>query len=255
MENIRVGPVWSKSKEDIWNDVFEHLGERDAGKPFLRKIPSWGYAIVLIVSAGLAACFYTVTEEAARGEHSAVRLPDHSTVMLNAESKISYKPYGWLLSRTVTLEGEACFEVKPGSRFSVQSGRNRRVNVLGTTFNVYARPEMYRVTCLSGRVEVSAGREVTALSPDMQATCRGGAWDVGRNAVSGEGAGWIRGQFAFVEMPLPEVIAEIERQYDIHVTSDAGLNHIYTGHFFRTEKPEDVLQIIGKPFGITFNIE
>ena len=29
----------------------------------------------------------------------------------------------------------------------------------------------------------------------------------------------------------------------------------YTGNFMKTERPEDVLEIIGRPFGITFNIE
>lgn len=259
MKNIKINPEWSKSKEDIWNEVFERLdGKLDAGRSFPGRIPLWGYAAVLFISAALVIRFYTVTEEAGRGVHSTVRLPDHSTVTLNAESKISYKPCWWFLSRMVTLEGEACFEVKPGSRFGVQFGRNFRVDVRGTAFNVHARPEMYRVTCLSGQVEVSAGQEMIVLHPGMKATCRNQAWSVGRDTVPGEGAGWMRGQFTFVETPLPEVITEIERQYDIRVTSasaPAGLNHIYTGRFFRTEKPEDVLQIIGKPFGITFSIE
>jgi ferric-dicitrate binding protein FerR (iron transport regulator) len=255
-KNIRIRPRWPESKAEIWNDLFESADGR--GRETVstaKRFPLWRYAAVLLVPVVLTVHLYTVTEEAARGEHSVVRLPDHSTATLNAESKISYKPYEWFISRKVTLEGEACFDVRHGSRFSVQSGRNR-VNVLGTTFNVYARPGMYRVTCLTGRVKVSADRETVVLHPGMQATCREGEWGISKDTAPCREVGWRQGKFTFVETPLPEVVAEIERQYDIHVASGAGWNrHLYTGHFFKTEKPEDVLEIIGKPFGITFNIE
>ncbi|MDR1524236.1 MAG: FecR domain-containing protein [Tannerella sp.] len=251
---IKIRPRWPKNKDDIWNDLFEEADGIVRRKTFVKRISPWLYAAILCVPAFVAIHFYTVTEETARGEHSVVRLPDHSTVTLNAESKISYKPYEWFISRKVALEGEACFDVKHGRRFSVQSGRNC-VNVLGTAFNVYARPGMYRVTCLAGRVKVSANRETVVLNPGMQATCREGEWGISKETASYREAGWMLGKFTFVETPLPEVVAEIERQYDIRITSGAGLNHLYTGHFSRTERPEDVLEIIGKPFGITFNIE
>ena len=213
----------------------------------------WRYAAVLLALVLMTAPFYTVTEKAARGEQATVRLPDRSTAMLNADSKLSYKPLGWFVSRKVTLEGEACFDVRKGSRFSVQSGRNQ-VRVLGTTFNVRARPDSYRVTCLDGRVEVSAGRQTVVLHAGMQAIRSGQEWNVSRDVPPGRASGWIEGKFEFAETPLAEVVAEIERQYDIRIASGSGLNHLYTGNFSRTEKPEDVLAIIGKPFGITFNI-
>jgi ferric-dicitrate binding protein FerR (iron transport regulator) len=253
--NIKISPQWSKSKDEIWNDMFGHFDEREDRKPFPRRIPYWSYAAVLFVLVLLTVThLYTVNEEAGKGEHSVIRLPDNSSVTLNAESKISYKPFQWFISRKVTLEGEACFEVKSGSRFSVRSGRNR-VNVLGTTFVVYARPEMYRVTCLTGRIEACAGQDMLVLHSGMQVTCRGQTQHVDNEIAPYSATGWMEGKFVFTETPLSEVVAEIERQYDIHVTSDSDLNRLYTGNFHKTEKPEDVLEIIGKPFGITFNIK
>jgi ferric-dicitrate binding protein FerR (iron transport regulator) len=251
-------PEWSKSREEIWEEVFEPLMKRENDKQGNRKAPAkrlplWSCAAILAVLVFLTVQ-YTVTEEAARGEHAEVWLPDRSTVTLNAESRLSYRPLVWPLSRKVTLEGEACFEVKPGSRFTVQSGR-RQVNVLGTTFNVYARPGKYRVTCLAGQVAVRAEGETVALTAGMQATWRGRKPEAGREAVSAQAAGWMQGKFEFTETPLSEVVAEIERQYNIHVLPGSGSqNHLFTGNFSRTERPEDVLEIIGKPFGITFNI-
>jgi ferric-dicitrate binding protein FerR (iron transport regulator) len=256
-ENIRIVPRWRESKDEIWNKTFESLGGEGIVKMLpKRRIPLWSYAAVLLLAVVLTVHLYTANESAVRGEHSEICLPDGSRVTLNAGSKISYKPFEWFVSRKARLEGEACFEVKSGSRFRVHSGRNS-MTVLGTTFNVYARPEMYRVTCLTGRVEVLADAETFVLHSGMQVTCREGKQTVSENNVTpAQATGWMQGRFVFTETPLVEVVAEMERQYDMHVTfSGSDLNHLYTGNFMKTEKPEDVLDIIGRPFGITFNIE
>jgi ferric-dicitrate binding protein FerR (iron transport regulator) len=258
MEPVTIKPNWDKSKEEIWEEVFEPLmkqeaGEQRNGKIPAKRLPLWSYAAALLVLLSLTIHLYTVTEEAARGEHAEVRLPDNSIVMLNAGSKLSYKPLEWFISRKATLEGEACFEVKPGNRFAVLSG-SKRVQVLGTTFNVYARPEKYCVTCLDGQVEVSAGKEIAVLTPGMRATWREGELKVDKEAVFTRAAGWRQGKFEFVETPLSEVVAEIERQYDIQVMPGYNPDYLYTGNFSKTERPEGVLEIIGKPFGIIFNI-
>ena len=256
LENIRIIPRWRKSKDEIWNETFEHLDGGEYKKLSPKRIPSWSYAAALLLLAFLTAHLYTVNEEAARGEHLTVRLPDSSRVTLNAGSRLSYKPCTWFISRKVSLEGEACFEVKPGSRFSVRSGRNV-TKALGTTFNIYARKETYRVSCLDGRVEVRADGETFVLHPDMQLSCRKGQQAVTGNITSAQAAGWMQWKFVFIETPLAEVIAEMERQYDMRVTSSGSdMKHLfYTGNFMKTERPEEVLDIIGRPFGITFNIE
>lgn len=64
-----------------------------------------------------------------------------------------------------------------------------------------------------------------------------------------------RRQICFEGVPLVEVINEIERQYDIRVKADIPPGHVYTGNFSRATKPDMILEIIGKPFGIKFSIE
>ena len=251
MNRIRIEPEWSKSKEEIWDEMFEHLEERNNQKVWLRRIPLWGYAASLLIPILLICHFYTVSKETARGEHLAIRFPDNSKVTMNAESKISYKPLSWFLNRKVRLEGEACFDVKHGSRFSVQSGRNI-VSVLGTTFNVCARPGLYRVTCLEGQVEVHAGSESVVLHANMQAVLHEPMLLIYSMAPS-IAPGWMQGEFVFVAAPLSEVIAEVERQYNINITPDDFTNHLFTGSFAKTDKPEVILEYIGKPFGITFS--
>jgi len=282
-EDIRIKPVWSKSKEEIWAEKFEPLFAQAAGANqdfriasqacddrfvplnVLKSIPIWGYVAGLMLPILLFSYFYTVTETTMRGEQAVVQLPDRSTVTLNAESKLSYKPVVWLISRKgamspsrlisrkVSLEGEAYFEVTPGNRFSVQTGDNR-VNVLGTSFNVQARPGMYRVTCLSGQVEVQAGKETAVLSQHMEATLRDRKLNVSSDVTTAVATGWMQGMFVFAGTPLGEVIAELERRYNITVIPDYDTNLLYSGNFSKTENPEEILEAIGKAFGITFSI-
>ena len=253
MEHIVIKPVWPKSKDEIWKEVFEPLDERVHKKRFLSRIPVWGYAASLLIPVLLLCHFYTVSEVTRRGEQAVVRLPDRSTVTMNADSKLSFKPFGWYLSRKVQLTCEACFEVSKGRDFSVLSGRTR-VIVLGTTFNVYARDEKCRITCLTGRVEVQTGNKAVILHPNMQAVIDEKI-HVNSDVAPATATGWMQGKFVFVSTPLQEVIAEVERRYNIIVTPDYNPNHLCSGVFTKTENPEEILEIIGKPFDITFRFE
>lgn len=256
-DEIKITPKWSKSKEEVWDELFSTLDEVKA-PPRVKHLSFWRYAaaavIAMIMTGSAFAYLYTTTETTARGKHVVVLLPDGSSVTLNAESQLRYKPYWWFASRDVELTGEAYFEVNRGSRFTVQSG-DKEVRVLGTSFNVFARPEAYRVTCLTGRVEVSTQREATLLTPNMQAVWHNNQLKVSQTDTATQSIGWTQNRFSFIGVPLSDVVKEIERQYDIQVVTSSSLEYHYTGHFSKEKEPAEVLQIIGKPFSITFSIK
>ena len=75
------------------------------------------------------------------GETKRILLPDSSTVLLNANSSISWSTqWKQVGKREVNLKGEAFFDVRKmnGMQFVVQSG-GMKVKVLGTVFNVRNR--------------------------------------------------------------------------------------------------------------------
>lgn len=250
---IKIEPRWEKSKDEIWGKIFADLPEKKDPK---RK-SLWFYAAAsiaaIIILLPSIAFFYTKDEVAGRGNHLAIILPDGSKVDLNAESKISYKPLWWYVSRDVKLEGEAYFEVEKGSTFNVYSNQYI-VSVLGTSFNVFSRADKFTVTCLTGKVSVSDKSESVTLTPSMQAL-----WNdklITKNIEDARGAvEWKEGKFVFVGVPLKEVIQEIERQYNINVLSNSNLDYLYSGNFTKAQNPDDVLKIVGKPFGIEFKIK
>lgn len=259
--NIKIKPQWEKSKDEIWNEVFADMVDSETTEtltPKVKRLPIWRYvaaAVAAILVIGTSFTYlYTTTEVAERGTHLAVVLPDGSKVNLNAESELSYKPYWWHVSRGVNLKGEAFFEVESGSKFDVQSEGNQ-VRVLGTSFNILARANIYKVSCLTGKVEVTANSEKTILTPNMEVILNNGNFKVENTTTINEAISWTQNKFSFVGVPLADVVKEIERQYDIDVVANSKLDYLYTGNFSKSKKPEEVLEIIGKPFGITFKVK
>ena len=258
-DKIKIEPRWEKSKDKIWNETFADLTEETTTQGIEPKRKSLRFYVAASVAAIIIllpsiAFFYTKNEVVGRGSHLAVVLPDGSTVDLNAESKITYKPLWWHISRDVELKGEAYFEVKKGSTFDVRSGEYT-VSVLGTSFNIFSRDGKYNVTCLTGKVNVSDKLESVILTPNMQAL-----WDNGKLTSKDiddakESINWKQGKFIFVGVPLPDVIQEIERQYDIEVLPNSIPDYSYSGNFTKTNDPNDVLKIVGTPFGIEFKIK
>jgi ferric-dicitrate binding protein FerR (iron transport regulator) len=257
IKDIKITPKWNKSKEEIWDSVFSGIDKAENASQ-IKHLTLWQYAaaavVVLMVVSGTFAYLYTATETSLRGAHLSVMLPEGSQVKLNAESEIKYKPYWWFGSREVSLKGEACFAVKPGRQFTVKSGSNA-VRVLGTRFNIFSRTDKYSVTCLTGKVKVTVRGNNILLTPNMQVNLQNGKLEITENIDAAQSVGWTQNKFAFTGVPLADVVQEIERQYDIHVRASSELDYLYTGNFSKTKDPEEVLEIIGKPFGITFTIQ
>ena len=77
-----------------------------------------------------------------RGAKSTIVLPDGSKVVLNASSKITYSTDYGFSSRSISLEGEAYFDVKTNAEkpFIVHTS-DVDIQAFGTAFNVKAYPE------------------------------------------------------------------------------------------------------------------
>lgn len=257
---MKIKPDWSKTKEQIWEEHFAGLDEGTSGSKVHRHIrPIWLYVAAATVALTLVLSsitfFYQHEVTVPKGEHVAYVLPDGSKVTINADSKLSYKPLWWNISREVKLTGEAYFEVTPGSTFNVRSVAGD-VTVLGTTFNVYSRSEAYlNVTCLTGKVQVKRDKQSIILTPNMQAEYRNDVLSSYTPDNASQAIGWTNDHFVFLATPLHFVIEEIERQYNIKVATASKLDYLYTGNFSKSKSPEEVLKIIGKPFGIEFKIE
>lgn len=252
---------YKKPAEKVWNDLERAIDARqESVTPEIRLVSyqrTWlAAAAVFFVLLGstLFLRFFTETVYAPAGEHLAVVLPDGSEVRLNAGSNIAYKPYWWRFNRELELKGEAFFEVEEGSKFEVLSASGRTI-VLGTSFNVYARENLFKVTCFSGEVKVVSNMSGHSLNigPNEEASLnKDGSLRLSKVKDAGESASWINDMFIFTAMPLPMVFDEIERQYAVDIRMDKEFDYLYTGNFSRSQSLEKVLKMVCRPYGLQF---
>ncbi len=245
------------TKEMIWDRLEAQL-EAPHGpvrKPFLLRTYRYAMAAILLILLGFTALlrYYTTTVLCHAGQTVEVVLPDHSTVVLNSDSKLSYNPLWWNVSRELRLTGEAWFSVTKGKRFKVHSVQGT-TTVLGTKFNIYSRADGYKVTCFSGRVKVeSTTNKKIVLNPSDEAEIVvGGDILYHRNINTKPIAAWKNRLFIFTAMPLEKVIKEMERRYNrpIRLTTDKAAR--YTGSFPDTLDLLSALHVVCKPFGLNF---
>lgn len=244
---------YSRSKEDVWSQMLREMEpneEKMAQDPNTAQFKWWqmgiAASVTLILMVALIAMFYTETMEVNRGETAEVTLPDGSTVSLNSESTLSYKPLGWYFSRSAELSGEAFFEVEKGSEFTIHS-QNGSTSVLGTSFNIYSRDSNYRVFCETGKVYVVAADKEVTLVPGELAEITPIVGLSKKTDISREYAiSWRLNKFIYNTTALDKVIQDIERQYNVEIsTSIKGLHEYrYTGIFERSVDAKSALEII-----------
>ena len=251
-----------KSKAWAWEQLQDKIKQQAAPKGkarFMWTKVQMGIAasfILLISVYSLLNMFSDTSIITEKGQHLVYFLPDSSKVTLNADSKITFNIKDWESDRIVSLEGEAFFEVKKGSKFEVISNQGI-VAVLGTSFNIYAREDNYKVACLTGKVKVSTAKNANhqVLTPGFRTSIVDNIVNKPTKLSKGKKAySWIDNEFYFEEISLAQVIQEIERQYNMGITiPDHMKQRKYTG-YFDTKDIKNTLDKVCLPMGLKYNI-
>jgi transmembrane sensor len=252
---------WGKSKEQVWLELEKRM---DSSKPVKVKVMfiPWiklatAAVFVLLIGFSVFMTLYTKTFVVPIAQHSVSYLPDGSSVHMNAQSSISYKPLLWIFSRNVRFEGEAFFEVQKGIKFQVVSDKGT-TEVLGTSFDIYARDNDYNVTCITGNVKVteSKNNQAVILDPGQKATLNNaGKLIIQSGSDIEQVLSWMNNKLNFTSVPLTDVFKEIERQYGVVIIIPENLDKIYTGTF-RIDSPlEQTLDLVCKPFNLSFTLK
>lgn len=255
---------YSRSKEDVWEQMEALINEEAEEKIQLEVKVSkskqlrplyYSVAAVLVVLLSTTAFMrlYTKTVNATAGQHLTALLPDGSSIELNAGSVIKYKPYWWRFNREVQFEGEGFFKVQKGQSFEVTSSLGRTI-VLGTSFNIYARKHEYKVTCYTGKVRVVSvvSGNSADITPNMQAVVKNGTVNSYNEVNTSEVISWVNDMFIFTGTPVKTVFEEIERQYGVKVISNDELNYLYTGNFTRNRSANDVVKMVCRSLGLSY---
>lgn len=237
----------AEDKATAWNRLGIKPSKQVFFHPYLKLAASVALVIVTLLST------YSITQVevvSARGEHKTILLPDESQITLNAESSVSYNKLLWLFDRNVVFAGEGFFEVTKGSRFTV-STTSGNVEVLGTSFNVFARSKKFEVACVTGKVKVYNTKNSVILTPGSTTTSQIALLS---SPVSFDKdiTAWKHGEFYFNNARLSDVVAELERQYNIDIELKVKRERYYTG-FFKNNDIDVALKMVCIPLGLQYD--
>ncbi len=219
------------AKED-WQESEGILHRTPAGREqqVRRRIPVtrlfWAGAasVALLVAAFLFRSANRVSEPLAYqtgyGETRTILLPDSSTVLLNANSRLVWDT-DWQKKkkRELKLEGEGYFEVRraDGMEFVVESD-HMKVRVLGTTFNFRSRRGSSHVFLESGKVNLEIPQlqeQPVALTPGNAVLYDSEKKDLRMEAASSlhRSASWVEGMLEFENVELGSILDHMEELY------------------------------------------
>ena len=239
------------------------------------RIRPWMYAaaMVILVFLCVTIAFQTgksviqnqltqITIEAPYGSKTKLYLPDGTLVWLNAGSKMSYAQNFGINERTLSLTGEAYFEVIKNKKVPFKVHTNELdIKVLGTKFNFrnYEDDLEAKVCLLEGKVALNTKQKETILHPDQQALLdkKTGKLLISKTKAA-YSAEWTNDRLYFDEALLPDIAKELERSYNIKITiADAALNSVrFYGNFRRREQSiREIMDVLSSTDKMTYIIE
>lgn len=235
----------------IWNNISKATQPNIVNEPatMLSLIKKWAplaaaAMIALLVFFNLpskSSYDTTIMTEYAVNEQQL--LPDGSIIDINADSEVAYDANNWDSNREIKLDGEAFFSVKKGSNFKVVTP-NGTVEVLGTSFNVFSRDDLFYVECETGKVRVTSEDKELILLPNESVRINLLDNEVSKNEISTKRSAWRRGSFDYNNVSVIEIFEDIERHFDITIDkSQISKEQPFTWRFDNTNVDSVMQQI------------
>ncbi|MGO3706488.1 MAG: FecR family protein [Mesonia hippocampi] len=203
-------------KNEMYNQIEKKINTRNYG--WLLKVAS----VLLIICLGSTAFFFNsdsfqdrvVYENTSTGNTTIV-LPDSSTVILKKNSVLTLEKDFNTGTRTVSLQGQAFFEVfrNENSPFKVITGK-LVTSVLGTSFNIDQQAAQIKVTVASGLVSVEKDNLKLILTPDNQAFLDMEKETLIKREVNHKlETFWFKDEMELINITLGELTAFLEIHY------------------------------------------
>lgn len=185
-----------------------------------------------------------------------VILSDGSKVWLNALSNLEYPVQFSGDSRSVSLEGEAYFEVAhQGKQFVVHTEKGD-IKVLGTHFNVkaYANEAGMNATLMEGSVRLRAGQDSVVLRPGDGASVNEKNTIQKYSVDTSLVLAWKQKVFRFQNADYAEIFKQLARWYDLEVVFRHPVNARFSGILPKDRPLSQLLSILAKAGQVKFEI-
>lgn len=160
-------------------------------------------------------------------------LPDGTMVTLWPGSSLTYDTESFSSDRKVSLTGKGRFDVArdPSHPFRVTAD-SYSITVLGTIFTADAADKKISVDVERGKVKVADSERSAILTAGMSLYADAGVFNVSQPSPQ-------VAEFSFDNMEMGEIVAAIEKKFDIRIKGDYDPNHKLTLRLSGTA--EDIL--------------
>ncbi len=198
-----------------------------------------------------------------KGTKRELRLPDHTRVWINSQSKLKFPEKFEGNTREVWLEGEAYFEVaKDLKKQFIVHTNEFDIRVYGTSFNVSAYKEYSEktFTLLEGSIKLTSNLDADNrelfLVPGQQAVYDEGQLNIKEVDPVTE-VSWKDNKFYFREKTFQAICRQLEHAFNVTILieGDNLKNSVYTGDFVRNENLKEILDIMSADSRIEYKIE
>ena len=184
------------------------------------------------------------------GQRACITLQDGTIVWLNAQSTLIYPSHFYGKERTVSITGEAFFEVsKDKEKPFIVTAQDAKIRVLGTKFNVYSYPDTKQIktSLIEGAVQVFYKSKQVILRPNEDSIAQDGKLTVS-NIKNPDMLLWRNGIYSFNNERLTEIVRKLELYYDvtINIVNPKLQDICYTCKFRQRDGIEKILYTIQK---------
>jgi transmembrane sensor len=197
------------------------------------------------------------------GQIQRLVLPDGSKVVLNANSTLRIPRFGFgKTTREVYMTGEADFSITHTAnhqKFIVHTEKNFDVEVLGTEFNVYARPRRSRVVLNKGKVKLhylkgSETDQIVMRPGDLVTFDAPGRASLKKTANPANYSAWKAHRFVFENESLREICDLFEDNFglEIHIPDSTLAGQTVSGSFTALNA-EELFEILADDSGLSYS--
>ena len=278
------GSVFDLSGLQVWNDGAKmsperkarmkaymmgqvHASTRAAGQKRSRRLWMAAFAAAAALVGGIAGGILLTRHPSPQeeyivalgnGETSSITLSDGTIIRINSATRLSYTSDYNVRNRTVTLQGEAFFDVAPDKKLPfIVKTTDMAVRAVGTKFNVCAYPSDGKVsaTLLEGKAQATTVDEEILLRPNQEAVYNRQTGRMHKRDIPDPGplVSWMSGEFVLDNDDLVHIGHVLERTFDVKVViEDASIAHVsYTG-LVRNKSLRNVLDLISGTSDVTW---
>lgn len=190
--------------------------------------------------------YYTLTT--ARRGNISIELSDGTKVALNAKTIMKYPLHFNDKERTISLQGEAFFNVSKDERPFIVETQNTKIRVLGTKFNVKSLGNgKHTTTLVEGSIQVNTDSNDTYTIREGQQIYINTEGEVSIKKVDTYYyTAWRNNLFAFKQTELKEIMHTIADWYDFDcIFKTDKIQYIkYTSMIYRYDDISNVLNVL-----------